>query len=240
MMPFAELSRLARAAEQWLLPGECLTCHEPVGPGDSLVCPTCQSRWRRLPDPQCSRCGQPVSVIGSGCRVCAAWPDEFGRARSAVWFDAAARPAVHHLKYGGWWRVAEPMARLMARLEPCRAPGLLVPVPLASARARVRGYNQAERLGRAVASLTGLPLRTDLLLRARDTRTQTALAPEARRANVAGAFRAGPPPAGVRLILIDDVFTTGATLVEAAMTLREAGAERVDSVTFARAVPPVW
>jgi ComF family protein len=163
-----------------------------------------------------------------------------GRARSAVWFDDAARPVVHRLKYGGWWRVAEPMARLMARLDLCGAPGFLVPVPLAAARARARGYNQAERLGSALSSLTGLPLRSDFLMRTRETRTQTALAPEARRANVAGAFRAERVPAGARLVLIDDVFTTGATLVEAAMTLGEAGAGRVDAVTFARAVPPIW
>ena len=240
MMPFAELGRLVRAAEQWILPGACLSCHDPVGPGDALVCAHCQASWRQLPHPQCVRCGQPVTGVASGCRICAGWPEELGRARSAVWFDDAARPVVHQLKYGGWWRVAEPMARLIARLDPCREAGLLVPVPLAAARARVRGYNQAERLGRALASLTGLPLRPDLLLRKRETRTQTALAPEARRANVAGAFHAVGVPAGARLILIDDVFTTGATLVEAAATLVEAGAERVELVTFARAVPPVW
>jgi predicted amidophosphoribosyltransferase len=104
----------------------------------------------------------------------------------------------------------------------------------------MRGYNQAERLAEALARLTGLPLRADFLVRARETRTQTALAPEARRANVAGAFRAVGVPAGARLVLVDDVFTTGATLVEAATTLSEAGAGRVESVTFARAVPPVW
>jgi ComF family protein len=239
-MPFAELARLARAAEQWILPGECLTCHDPVGPGDPLVCAPCQSRWRQLPHPQCERCGQPLTAVASGCRICAAWPEELGRARSAVWFDDAARPVVHRLKYGGWWRVAESMARLMARLEPCAAAGIIVPVPLAAGRARARGYNQAERLGRALSTLTGLPLRTDLLLRSRETRTQTALPPEARRANVAGAFRAQNVPAGCRLLLIDDVFTTGATLIEAATTLTEAGAGRVESVTFARAVPPVW
>lgn len=240
MMPFAELSRLVRAAEQWMLPGECLTCRGPAGPGDPLVCPLCQSRWRSLPHPQCERCGQPLSGVASGCRVCAAWPEEMGRARSAVWFDDAARPAVHQLKYGGWWRVAEPMARLVARLDPCGEKGVLVPVPLAAARARLRGYNQAERLARALSNLTGLPLRDDLLSRTRETRTQTALAPEARRANVSGAFRAEGVPSGIRLILVDDVFTTGATLLEAATALREAGAGRVESVTFARAVPPVW
>lgn len=240
MMPFAELGPLVRSAEQWMLPGECLTCHGPAGPGDPLICPLCQARWRALPHPQCDRCGQPLTGVASGCRICAAWPEEMGRARSAVWFDEAARPAVHQLKYGGWWRVAEGMARLMARLDPCLEGGVLVPVPLAAARARKRGYNQAERLAAALSAVTGLALRNDLLFRARETRTQTALAPEARRANVAGAFRTAGSKIEFRLILVDDVFTTGATLLEAANALREAGAERVESVTFARAVPPVW
>lgn len=240
MMPCAELGQLLRTAERWILPGACLSCHAPAGPDDPLICAPCQARWRALPHPQCPRCGQPLSVVASGCRICATWPDEIGRVRSAVWFDDAARLATHHLKYGGWWRVAETMARPVARLEPCREASILVPVPLAPGRARTRGYNQAERLGRAVARLTGRPLHPELLARPRATRTQTALAPEARRANVAGAFRAAALPPRTRVLLVDDVFTTGATLVEAAVTLLEAGAERVEAITFARAIPPAW
>lgn len=237
-MRFAELAELAGRGERWLLPGECLLCREPVGDQDPLVCPPCQSRWRRLPEPQCPRCGQPDAGIADVCRICSAWPDGFSRVRSAVWLDEAARPAVHHLKYGGWWRVADPMARLMARLPPSTG-GLLVPVPLAPKRARGRGYNQAERLARQLALRTGQPVEPSLLSRCRDTRTQTALAPEARQANVSGAFVAGAVPARARLVLVDDVFTTGATLAEAAATLLEAGAGTVEAVTFARARPPV-
>jgi ComF family protein len=114
----------------------------------------------------------------------------------------------------------------------------LVPVPLAPGRLRRRGYNQAERLASALSERAGLRLRGDLLVRVRDTRTQTALAPEARQANVAGAFmKVGATEA--RVVLVDDVFTTGATLVAAASTLLEAGAKRVGAVTFARAKPPI-
>jgi ComF family protein len=239
-MPFAELASVLRRAEAWLLPGECLLCRESVGVGDSLICPACQSRWRRLPEPQCARCGQPTTPLSDACRLCAAWPDGFVRARSAVWLDDPARAAVHALKYGGWWRVADPMARLMARLEPVRFPGLLVPVPLAARRARARGYNQAERLAAALATRTGLVVRSDLLVRCRETPTQTTLPPEARRANVAEAFQGAPVPGGAQVVLVDDVFTTGATLAEAALTLLEAGAGAVESVTFARAKPPVF
>jgi ComF family protein len=114
----------------------------------------------------------------------------------------------------------------------------LIPVPLGARRARERGYNQSERIAAALGRRLGLPVRTDLLRRTRETRTQTALTPEARRANLAGAF-AGEDARGLALVLVDDVFTTGATLVAAAETLRAAGAASVDGVTFARAVEPV-
>jgi ComF family protein len=159
--------------------------------------------------------------------------------QSAVWLDEAARPAVHLLKYGGWWRVAEPMARLLARLDPLILPAVLVPVPLAAGRIRRRGYNQAERLARTLAERTGLAMQPELLRRRRETDTQTTLPPEARRANVADAFAGGGVPIGARVVLVDDVFTTGATLMEAARALLEAGAGTVEAVTFARARPPV-
>ena len=98
---------------------------------------------------------------------------------------------------------------------------------------------QADRLARKLGERTGGPIRPDLLTRRRDTRTQTELAPAGRRANVAEAFVAGSVGEGAHVVLVDDVFTTGATLAEAAATLLEAGAATVEAVTFARAMPPV-
>jgi len=135
--------------------------------------------------------------------------------------------------------------------------GLLVPVPLGRARLRNRGYNQSERLARALGRRWGRPV-VDLLLRTRDTAAQTALTPEARLANVAGAFAMRNAKCGMRigrtgecsafrvpssalerpLVLVDDVFTTGATLAEAARALERAGAGTVSAVTFGRAVVP--
>lgn len=238
-MPSASLPEALRAAERWLLPGACLACGGGVGPADPLFCPACQGRWRALPEPQCGRCGQPTALLASGCRICAAWPDGLGRARSAAWLDDAARQAVHALKYDGWRRVAPLLARRMAPLVPKHGGVTLVPIPLAAARERRRGYNQAGVLAGALAEAAGLPVAPDWLRRTRDTRTQTALTPEARRANIAGAFSVAAPLRGARVVLVDDVFTTGATLVEAAVTLLEAGAGAVEAVTFARARPPL-
>jgi ComF family protein len=242
MPPFARWLRAGSfvatlaGVERWLLPGACLLCSEPISEreDDALICDLCRLRWRRIPHPVCGRCGQP-SFRSLECRLCAGWPEGLHRARSAVWLEDSARDAVHQLKYEGWSRAAEAMAEAMRGLEPLTGQVCLVPVPLGGARQRARGYNQSERIAAALGTRVGLPVRRDLLRRVRETRTQTALTPEARHANVAGAFRADPVD-GLELVLVDDVFTTGATLAAAAAALVSVGAKRVEAVTFARAV----
>lgn len=237
-MRSSDLGALLQRAERWLLPGACLLCQELAGDDDPLICSLCRGRWRRVPAPWCERCGQPLVGVAAGCRICAAWPEGFVRARSAVWLDEGSRLAVHQLKYGDWPRLAETLALPMRTLDPMTTPGILLPIPLGAGRARRRGYNQAERLARALADLTGMDLQPGLLRRVRESPSQTVLAPEARRANIAGAFVA-EPMSGARVVLVDDVFTTGATLAEAARAVAEAGAGRIEAVTFARARPPL-
>ena len=191
-----------------------------------------------MPDPICSRCGQPLLLTELACRLCAGWTTELDRVRSAVWHEGGARDAIHQLKYEGWWRVTDALARAMIGLEPLTGRLVLVPVPLAAKRLRERGYNQSEHLARALGTILRIPVRTNSLRRVRETPTQTALTPEARLANVAGAFL-GSGVQGLRIVLVDDVFTTGATLQAAAAALRKAGAAQVEAVTFARARPSI-
>lgn len=239
MPRWAELRSTLAALERWLLPGECLLCQAPVGldPRDPLICASCRSRWAPLPEPRCPRCGQPLTP-GIVCRLCTGWPAGIAGVQSAVWLDEPARRAVHLLKYQGWWRASEAMAAAI-RLRVRFAPGItLIPIPLGATRLRSRGYNQSAVLADALGKLLGVPVSQRILERRRETTTQTALTPEERRANLAGAFvaRHAAPQLPV---LVDDVFTTGATLVEAAAALLAAGAERVSGVTFARAARPL-
>ena len=239
MPAWAELLTLLRGTERWLLPAECLLCNGAIDgdPDDPLICALCRSRWRPIPDPVCERCGQPCES-DLECRLCIGWPAGFSRVRSAVWLDEPAREAVHHLKYGGWKRAAVAMGRVMARADAFGGRVVLVPVPLGAARRRERGYNQSAELARALSHVLRAPVREDLLRRTRDTATQTGLTPEARRANVSGAF-VGQHIAGWRPVIVEDVFTTGATLAAAAEALLTGGAPDVGAVTFARALRPL-
>ena len=232
---------MSSALEQLLLPAECLVCHGLLGPAraDDLVCPVCRSRWRPVRPPWCERCGQPEPHFGP-CRLCREWPEALRVVRSGVWLDGGAREAVHALKYRGLPRIAADLAESLVRLLPRPVPGaLLVPIPLGPARLKRRGYNQSEVLARALGRRWGLAVAPQLLVRVRNTPTQTALTPAARLANVAGAFRVRNGESRKPLIvLVDDVFTTGATLAEAARVLGEAGVSSITAVTFGRASIP--
>ena len=241
----AALGAAARAAADLLLPVVCVSCQRPVArPGTGIVCGLCWSRVALLPHPQCTRCGHPLRAAGRRCGWCDALPPYVRAVRSVCWVDRGTGLAlVHALKYDGWHRVAHEMGARMARLpwpeDVCAERALVVPVPLAAARLRERGYNQSAALAGALGPAWGVPVAEAALERARGTETQTRLTPAQRMRNVANAFRvpdhARRPLCGAHVVLVDDVVTTAATLVACAAALRAGGARIVSCVTFGRA-----
>jgi ComF family protein len=228
---------LLTALERFLLPNACVACRQLVAPTtpNALCCGVCRTRMAR-PLAGCPRCQEPIA--DTECRFCSSWPGLLTWSRSAVWLGPEARAMVHHLKYAGHTSLAGDMAWLIRQAVE-RPAGVLIPVPLAPARERQRGYNQAARLAEALAQEWNLQVAA-CVRRVRDTASQTGLTPAARRQNVAGGFRAVawlPPTAAPSAIIVDDVLTTGATVVAVAEALGRAGWKRVGVVTFARAEP---
>ncbi len=150
---------------------------------------------------------------------------------------------VHALKYGGWSGAAGAMGERMSRLawprDVVEERAALVPVPLASARERERGYNQSALLAGALAGRWRIPVWREVVIRSRETRSQTELTPEQRLGNVAGSFRIDgrcrADLSGAHVVIVDDVVTTAATLNECARVLYDAGARIISYVTFGRA-----
>ncbi len=163
--------------------------------------------------------------------------------RSAYVHGTPLRELIHALKYGGWWRLGASLGRRLAHLEypeeVTEEVRLVVPVPLSPARLRQRGYNQAQLLAAALCEARGWESAPQLLRRVRSAGSQTALHPSERRANVAGAFEAvaGAPIRGEHIMLVDDVWTTGATALACGEALLRGGARSYSVVTFARALP---
>ena len=248
----AARSLLAGVADLVLAP-ICVGCGGliPTTADERLICGACWSRLREIPRPHCDRCGMPrrpsisAALAVSGCTTCDTLPPAVRSLRSAYVLEGPAHRMVHGLKYGGWYSLAEPMGGRMATVdlgsEAEEELRLVAPVPLSPVRLRQRGYNQAALLAEQVARLRGLQHLPDLLLRQRASESQTTLHPAERRANVAGAFRAHPEAAAsVRrehVLLVDDVWTTGATTLACAEALLQAGARAVSVLTFARALP---
>jgi ComF family protein len=209
-----------------LLPQRCVVC----GRDGTQLCAACRDGLPRLRPPLCGRCGAPTAWPVERCRECAGRRIAFAQARAATAYDDAARRLVHAWKERGLRRLARAAAELVAERLPAPAADALTFVPAERERRLVRGHNPAERLARELALLWELPS-LPLLERTRGGRQRGGTA-EARR-SVRGAFRS-TAPAPRRIVLVDDVYTTGATASACSTVLRAAGARRVEVVTFAR------
>ncbi|MBI3702441.1 MAG: ComF family protein [Rhizobiales bacterium] len=240
------LSRTLRLALDVALPPLCPSCREPLGDGVGL-CASCWSKLSLIEPPYCARLGIPFAYDpGPGLlsMEAIASPPAYDRARAAVRYDDVARALVLAFKFGDRLDLAPMMGRWMARAgrELLADADALLPVPLHWRRLWARRFNQAAALAGAISDISGVPVLHGGIKRVRATPQQVGLSKTDRAANVQGAFRVAPEEkaliAGKRLVLIDDVLTSGATVDTCARALLRAGAAHVDVLVFARVVAP--
>jgi ComF family protein len=235
-----------RATLDLALPPLCPACREPVeGRG---LCPACWSKLSFITRPYCERLGIPF-VYDPGPGILSmeaiADPPAYNRARAAVRFDEISRALVHALKYGDRLDLAPMMGRWTGRAgrELLAEADALVPVPLHWRRSWARRFNQSALLAAAISAESKVPIAAGALKRVKATVQQVGLSRSERAANVQGAFRVPeegkPVVAGRRLVLVDDVLTSGATVDGCARALLRAGAANVDVLIFARVADPV-
>lgn len=250
----AVIEQAARQAGKFtldlLLPPHCLTCDQPVGaPGQ--FCPACFEQTHFITAPCCTRCGVPFETKERGgptgaCPTCVADPPPWGEARAALRYDAQAKRLILPFKYGDRVENARALAPMMARagVTLLREADWLIPVPLHRSRMLSRRYNQAALLARELSRSSGRPSLLDGLRRVRSTNPLAEMSPARRSAEMEAAIAVRPTRRamidGARLLLIDDVLTSGATARACVAALLAAGAVRVDVLAAARVRSQHW
>jgi ComF family protein len=244
------LRGMCEALASVVLPAPCRICARTLDTGGRIpFCHACLTALAQpLPEPLCSQCGRPIVSSAEGisprlCHLCRSGVYAFDVARSFGAYTPRRARAILLLKYGnvaplGAW-FARQLAGLVHRQIQDLAADAVVPVPLDRSRLRERGYNQAELIARPLARLLGIPFRSYLLVRTRPRPNQLRLTRRERWETVRGAYATCNTAAvdNLRVLLVDDVFTTGATLDACSRALKGAGAAQVVGLTVARALP---
>jgi len=227
------VQEIKRGILDLLFPPRCVGCRE-MG---ALLCAKCLDAFELIEPPLCPHCGRPRSN-GRLCPVCQHDPLQIDGIRSVAYSDGTLREAIHGFKYSNLRDLAVPLGRLMSDYwEKTPLPAeIIVPVPLHPDRLRERGYNQATLLAKELGKSIGLPISENSLVRVRATRPQVELSAQERKENVRDAFRCSNAELeGKRVLLVDDVCTTGSTLQACSIASRQAGALSVWAFTLARA-----
>lgn len=217
----------------------CLLCGSALG-GNERICNTCLDKITGCRESFCALCGR-YRLVGMGvepaiCHECSDRRPAFAAARSVGIYGGVLRDAIYLYKYQGYRSLAEDFGLMLADLflrEPILpAATVLVPVPLSREKLMLRGFNQSELLARKMSSILGIPVK-NCLAKGRNTSSQSKLTREARKASVQGAFQLNNSPNGEQVLLVDDIFTTGATVGECSRVLLQGGAQKVAVLTLA-------
>jgi ComF family protein len=233
-----------------ILPQHCHHCGRPIAfAGEGSFCDDCWRMIRLITPPYCPCCGEPfrspMTLTSSPeyrCGACRAQPPHFDHARAVGRYEGPLRQAIHLLKYRGKLHLKQPLLRLALEHFDTHFPATvfdaIIPVPLHRERLMQREFNQATVLAKGLAHYLHVPILERLLVRVRSTRPQVELSGRERRQNVKQAFAVTDAAAleAKQVLVVDDVFTTGATLGEVARTIKVAGAAQVDVFALARVV----
>jgi ComF family protein len=221
---------------QRLIAPSCLLCAGPAA--GQLLCAPCATDLPRLTAPHCDTCALPVSA-GNRCGACLTHAPAYDHVCAPFTYAFPVDALVQALKYRSMLAIASLFGTaIAARLD--ERPDIIVPMPLADARLRERGFNQAQEIARHVAKITGITLLPRACRKVRDTAPQAALPWKERAKNVRKAFVCDVDFTGKHVAIVDDVMTTGATLNELARNLKRAGAARVTGLIVARTLPDAF
>lgn len=222
---------------QLLYPLRCPVCDEIVTPAGEKICLECLKKLRLLTPPWCLKCGKKLTAEGELCGQCKKREHRYVRGRALYEYESAA-PSIYRLKYGGRREYAdffgEQMAEYLGGFIRGVGPDALIPIPLHRRRKIERGYNQAQLLAEKLGECLGLPVYSDFLVREKNTSPLKYQNPQERQNNLKKAFNITRNDVKLkRIFLVDDIYTTGSTVDEAARTLISAGVEDIYFVTLA-------
>lgn len=222
-----------------LFPRHCPVCDRIVIPWGERICLDCLKHLKLLRSPWCMQCGKKLTAPGEYCRDCGPGKHSYIRGRALYEYQSAAK-SIYRFKYGHRQEYAvffgEQIVEYLGDFIRAVGPEGLVPIPLHPSRRARRGYNQAELLAREIGARTGVPVYTDWLIRVKNTIPLKQLSPKERQNNLKKAFKIAGNDVKLKVaILVDDIYTTGATIDEAAKILKQAGVESIYFIALAGA-----
>ena len=214
----------------------CPLCHQILDDQKGMICPQCARSLKPIEGPGCMKCGKHVGEGQEYCRECTETERKFTQGRGFYVYDERMKVSILRYKYGGCRSYGDFYAAAICRYAEKEIrrwqPDLIVPIPLHKSKRRERGFNQAEYLAERISSFYKIPMAAHLVVKVKKTKAQKHLDAKCRRKNLQGVFEVTERVDGYRILLLDDVYTTGSTMDEIAGCLREKGAESVYFLTF--------